>query len=204
MTPADRVFTRLGASDRILAGQSTFQVELNETAIILKNATAKSLVIMDELGRGTSTFDGASIAYAVLRQMAGTLGGAPCRCVFSTHYHSLVESFAEDPAVAEAHMACSVEKDGEGNEKVTFLYKLTAGSCPRSYGLNVARLAGLPSSVIASAKAKSAAFEESLRRCMGGSGSEAAALARRVMAALDAGDEAAMAGLVQQAQALKL
>lgn len=104
LTPVDRIFTRVGANDRILAGQSTFFVELAETAIILRQATRHSLVILDELGRGTSTFDGAAIAYAVTRFISSTVRS---RCLFATHYHTLSDDFALDKNVGTGHMVCS-------------------------------------------------------------------------------------------------
>ena len=101
LSPVDRIFTRVGASDRILAGQSTFFVELAETSTILRHATKDSLVILDELGRGTSTFDGNAIAYAVTKHLTTAIS---CRALFATHYHTLCEDFAEDPKVALGHM----------------------------------------------------------------------------------------------------
>lgn len=156
LSPVDRIFTRVGASDRILAGQSTFYVELAETSAILHQATKASLVILDELGRGTSTFDGNAIAYAVTRHMVDVVG---CRTLFATHYHTLTDDFAAHPGVALGHMGCLVEERPDGTSSVTFLYKYQDGACPKSYGLNVARLAHLPESVILRAKAKSEEFE---------------------------------------------
>ncbi|XP_046408641.1 DNA mismatch repair protein Msh6 [Ischnura elegans] len=157
LTPADRIFTRLGANDRIGEGESTFCVEMSETASILRHATPHSLVLVDELGRGTATYDGTAIAAAVVRELA-SMG---CRTLFSTHYHSLVTEFGKSAGVALGHMACMVETDDidedneeggdEGQERVTFLYKFTPGACPKSYGFHVARLAGIPKSVISSA-----------------------------------------------------
>jgi len=117
LTPMDRIFTRLGAQDRILSGQSTFYVELEETAAILRNATAQSLVIMDELGRGTSTFDGTAIAYAVIQHMTTQ---TKCCTLFSTHYAMLTEEFAANPVITNYHMACEVD---EKTQSVTFLYR---------------------------------------------------------------------------------
>ncbi|CAK1593977.1 unnamed protein product [Parnassius mnemosyne] len=144
----DRIFTRLGASDDILSGQSTFLVEMNETAAIVKHATVHSLVLLDELGRGTSTYDGTAIASAVCVELAAR----ECRAVFSTHYHSLVQYLAAQPGVQLGHMACMVETDESAvdceddipEETITFLYKLSPGACPKSYGFNAARLAGIP------------------------------------------------------------
>ncbi|XP_013166336.1 PREDICTED: probable DNA mismatch repair protein Msh6 [Papilio xuthus] len=144
----DRIFTRLGAADDILSGQSTFLLEMNETAAIVKHATQHSLVLLDELGRGTSTYDGTAIACAV----CAALAERGCRCVFSTHYHALVRYVAALPGLTLGHMACMVETeetdtDDIPEETITFLYKLTPGSCPKSYGFNAARLAGIPKDI---------------------------------------------------------
>ncbi|KAF7662355.1 hypothetical protein LDENG_00237750 [Lucifuga dentata] len=159
-TPVDRVFTRLGASDRIMAGESTFFVELSETASILHHATKHSLVLLDELGRGTATYDGTAIASAVVKELAEKIC---CRTLFSTHYHSLVEDYASNPAVRLGHMACMVENECEdpSQETITFLYKFIAGACPKSYGFNAARLASLPEEVIQSGHRKAREFEKS-------------------------------------------
>lgn len=144
----DRIFTRLGAQDDILAGQSTFLVELSETSAILKHATVNSLVLLDELGRGTATYDGTAIAAAVVDFLANL----KCRSLFSTHYHNLVDNFHNDTRISLGHMACMVENDGDTDdptqETVTFLYKYTDGACPKSYGFNAAKLAGMPLSII--------------------------------------------------------
>ncbi|XP_068597321.1 DNA mismatch repair protein Msh6 [Brachionichthys hirsutus] len=159
-TPVDRVFTRLGASDRIMAGESTFFVELSETASILHHATKHSLVLLDELGRGTATYDGTAIASAVVKELAEKIC---CRTLFSTHYHSLVEDYANNRAVRLGHMACMVENECEdpSRETITFLYKFITGACPKSYGFNAARLACLPEEVIQSGHKKAQEFEKS-------------------------------------------
>uniref|UniRef100_I3JU46 DNA mismatch repair protein n=1 Tax=Oreochromis niloticus TaxID=8128 RepID=I3JU46_ORENI len=159
-TPVDRVFTRLGASDRIMAGESTFFVELSETSSILHHATKHSLVLLDELGRGTATYDGTAIASAVVKELAEKIC---CRTLFSTHYHSLVEDYANNPAVRLGHMACMVENECEdpSQETITFLYKFITGACPKSYGFNAARLANLPEEVIQSGHRKAREFEKS-------------------------------------------
>jgi DNA mismatch repair protein MSH6 len=171
LTPVDRIFTRVGASDRILAGQSTFFVELAETSLILKAASEDSLCILDELGRGTATFDGTAIAHAVVDHLVSKIR---CRALFATHYHLLVEDWEIDPRVKLGHMDCFVhnqeeeamssnnkKKDEEmPSEQVTFLYKLCSGSSPKSYGINVARLAGMPDTVIQLALKQSSEFEE--------------------------------------------
>lgn len=152
ISPVDRIFTRLGATDKILAGQSTFFVELAETALILRHATTRSLCILDELGRGTATFDGTAIAHAVLEHLVSK---TRCLSLFATHYHLLVEGWAIDPRVILGHMDCLTSLE---TEQVTFLYKLCDGCSPRSYGINVARLAGMPEAVLALAKTQSDLF----------------------------------------------
>lgn len=148
MTLIDRIFTRLGAQDDIMAGHSTFLVELSETSAILKHATVNSLVLLDELGRGTATYDGTAIAAAVVNYLADL----KCLTMFSTHYHSLVDNFHTDPRITLGHMACMVENEGDTDdpteETVTFLYKYSSGACPKSYGFNAAKLAGMPKSII--------------------------------------------------------
>ncbi|XP_058658782.1 DNA mismatch repair protein Msh6 [Ammospiza caudacuta] len=159
LTPIDRVFTRLGASDRIMAGESTFFVELSETSSILQHATEHSLVLVDELGRGTATFDGTAIASAVVEELAQRIR---CRTLFSTHYHSLVEDHAHSRAVRLGHMACMVENESEdpSQETITFLYKFIEGACPKSYGFNAARLADIPEEVIQKGHRKAKEFEK--------------------------------------------
>eukprot|EP00667_Euglena_gracilis_P025040 EG_transcript_29157 len=128
LSAVDRIFTRIGATDRIMAGQSTFMVELEETATILQHATAASLVILDELGRGTSTFDGYAIAYSTLKHIAQRIR---CRTVFSTHYHFLTEEMAREcaGAVAAYHMHYALDP---ATGEVTFLYQLRPGVCQKS------------------------------------------------------------------------
>ena len=158
LTPVDRIFTRLGASDRILCGQSTFFVELAETAAAVRGATRRSLVIMDELGRGTSTFDGTAIASATVKHLVER---SKCLTMFATHYHSLLEDWKNDRSIRLGHMECIVEEDSSDDAKsnITFLYTLGEGPCPKSFGVNVARLAGLPDDVLRRAKNISTAFE---------------------------------------------
>ncbi|XP_051639646.1 DNA mismatch repair protein Msh6 [Manacus candei] len=159
LTPIDRVFTRLGASDRIMSGESTFFVELSETSSILQHATEHSLVLVDELGRGTATFDGTAIASAVVKELAEKIR---CRTLFSTHYHSLVEDHSHSAAVRLGHMACMVENESEdpSQETITFLYKFAEGACPKSYGFNAARLADIPDEVIQKGHRKAKEFEK--------------------------------------------
>ena len=144
MTPIDRIFTRIGASDRILEGKSTFFVEMEETSNIIKQATGHSLVILDELGRGTSTFDGYSIAHAVLKYLIKQI---KCLTLFSTHYHMLLDDFRGKKNVDLYHMAFK-QHDPNRQDHITFLYKFVKGECPTSFGLNVARMAGLPKQVL--------------------------------------------------------
>ena len=180
-SPVDRIFTRVGANDRIMQGQSTFMVELQETGTILKHATAKSLIILDELGRGTSTFDGTAIAYAVIRHLLQATG---CMTLFSTHYHKLLDEFRGDDRVAMFHMACNVETN-----PVTFLYKFTRGVCKNSYGMNCASLAGLPATVVERAKAMASHFEDCLSIAHGQSSEgDSADFAHKVLSALKEGD----------------
>nr|BAV25096.1 DNA mismatch repair protein MutS-homolog 6 [Xenopus laevis] len=158
LTPVDRVFTRLGASDRIMAGESTFFVELSETSSILQHATEHSLVLLDELGRGTATFDGTAIAGAVVKELSESI---KCRTLFSTHYHSLVEDHSHSQSVRLGHMACMVENECEdpSQETITFLYKFIKGACPKSYGFNAARLAHIPDEIIQVGHQKAREFE---------------------------------------------
>ncbi|HSG31405.1 MAG TPA: DNA mismatch repair protein MutS [Thermodesulfobacteriota bacterium] len=139
----DKIFTRVGASDNLSKGQSTFMVEMVETAYILRNATDKSLVILDEIGRGTSTFDGMSIAWSV----AEFLHDLGCKTLFATHYHELAE-LSKDKERVKNYNVCVKESD----DKIVFLRKLIEGAASHSYGIEVAKLAGIPGEVISSAK----------------------------------------------------
>jgi len=161
LNPVDRVFTRLGASDNIVGGESTFFVELQETGSILQHSSPHSLVLVDELGRGTATYDGTAIAGAVVTWLAKV----GCRTLFSTHYHSLATEAR--PGVVSAHMGCMVENDGTDDisqETITFLYKLVDGPCPKSHGFNAAKLAGLPDDIIRNAFTKAREFEMAEKR----------------------------------------
>ena len=142
----DRIFTRVGASDNLPAGESTFLVEMHEAANILHNATPKSLVLLDEVGRGTSTFDGLSLAWAIVEYLHNE-PKVRARTLFATHYHELTELERFLPRVRNYNMAVREDRDG-----VAFLHKVVPGGCDHSYGIHVARLAGLPQKVIARAE----------------------------------------------------
>ena len=142
----DRIFTRVGASDDLASGQSTFMVEMTEVANILRNATDKSLLILDEIGRGTSTFDGLSIAWAVVEHISNKkLLGA--KTLFATHYHELTEL---EGKIDSVNNYCIAVK--EKGDDIVFLRKIVKGGADKSYGIQVAKLAGVPESVIARAK----------------------------------------------------
>ena len=142
----DRIFARVGASDNIARGQSTFMVEMQETANILHSATARSLVILDEIGRGTATFDGLSLAWAVAEYLASNPRARP-KTIFATHYHELTDLADALESVANFHVVVR-----EWHEEIVFLRKVTPGRSDRSYGIQVARLAGLPPAVVARAR----------------------------------------------------
>jgi DNA mismatch repair protein MutS len=142
----DRIFTRVGASDRLAQGESTFMVEMRETAEILGQASGRSLLILDEIGRGTSTFDGLSIAWAVAEYLHDT-PGLRARTLFATHYHELADLARTKPRVHNAHFEAREWKD-----EVVFLRRLVPGGASRSYGIQVARLAGLPAPVLERAR----------------------------------------------------
>jgi DNA mismatch repair protein MutS len=139
----DRIYTRVGASDDLSRGESTFMVEMRETAAILRGASRRSLVILDEIGRGTSTYDGLAIAWAVAEHLYDIIG---CRAMFATHYHELCELAATRPAAVNFNVAAK-----EYRNEVVFLHKILPGSANRSYGVAVAKLAGVPTGVIARA-----------------------------------------------------
>ena len=149
----DRIFTRIGAQDNLARGHSTFLVEMTETAAILRHATSRSLVLLDEIGRGTSTFDGLSIAWAVAEHLHESHAGA--KVLFATHYHELTRLAAELPRVQNVHVAVREWKDD-----IVFLHRVVPGGTDRSYGIQVARLAGLPAEVVARARALLREFEQ--------------------------------------------
>ncbi len=141
---ADRIFARVGASDELARGQSTFMVEMTETARILNTATDRSLVILDEIGRGTSTYDGVSLAWAIIEHIHDQLG---CRTLFATHYHELTDLESSLPGVRNLNVAVK-----EWEENIAFLHKIVPGAADKSYGIHVARLAGVPPEVNERAK----------------------------------------------------
>ena len=140
----DRIFTRVGASDDLVKGQSTFMVEMTETALIANNATEQSLVILDEIGRGTATYDGLSIAWSVVEHLHDQVG---CHTLFATHYHELTQLADSRAAVNNFNIAVR-----EWNDQIIFLRQIVPGAADKSYGIQVARLAGLPDSIISRAK----------------------------------------------------
>jgi DNA mismatch repair protein MutS len=150
----DKIFTRVGASDNLAGGESTFLVEMNETANILHNATSRSLVLLDEIGRGTSTYDGLSIAWAVVEFLHDNPKVA-ARTLFATHYHELTELANRHPRVKNYNVLVK-----EWGDQVVFLRKIVEGGCDHSYGIQVAQLAGLPKAVIQRAKQVLATLEQ--------------------------------------------
>jgi len=204
ITPVDRIYTRLGACDRILLGQSTFFVELAETAAALRGATRRSLVIMDELGRGTSTFDGTAIASATVKHLVER---NKCLALFATHYHSLLNDWKDEQDVRLGHMECVVESNDEPDDStdentdetskdnghnITFLYTLGEGACPKSFGINVARLAALPAEVLSKAKTVSSNFENEMNghenTGVRVTASNASSYAEKIRTVLESGD----------------
>lgn len=160
LTLCDAIYTRTGAHDNLFAGESTFMVEVSETANILRSATPRSLVILDELGRGTSTHDGAAIAQAVLEHVVTE---TRCLTLFITHYQNLARVVDGLPGVTNLHMKFTAGAGSDGDEEITFLYEVGEGVAHRSYGLNVARLARIPRKVIDVAAQKSGEMELDLR-----------------------------------------
>ena len=149
--PIDRIFTRIGSADDLAGGRSTFMVEMTETANILNNASDKSLVLMDEIGRGTSTFDGLALAWAAATRLAVE---QKAFTLFATHYFELTRLPDELAGVRNAHLTASEHGDG-----IVFLHRVQEGPASRSYGLQVAQLAGVPASVIRAARARLADLE---------------------------------------------
>src|SRR6478736_2925999 len=159
--PIDRIFTRIGAGDDLAGGRSTFMVEMTEAANILNNATGRSLILMDEIGRGTSTFDGLSLAWAVARHIARVNRSFT---LFATHYFELTSLANEVDGCANVHLDATEHRDG-----IVFLHAVKEGPASRSYGLAVAQLAGVPREVIAAAREYLAVLEK------GGAQTDAAA-----------------------------
>jgi len=149
----DRIFTRIGASDDLSRGQSTFMVEMTETANILNNATARSLIVLDEIGRGTSTFDGLSLAWSIVEHLHNQIGA---KTLFATHYHELTELSARLPRIKNFNVAVR-----EWHDQIVFLRKIVEGGTDKSYGIQVARLAGVPTEVLERAKQILGNLEES-------------------------------------------
>jgi DNA mismatch repair protein MutS len=149
----DRIFTRIGASDDLARGQSTFMVEMTETANILNNATPRSLIVLDEIGRGTSTFDGLSLAWSIVEHLHHQVGA---KTLFATHYHELTELAARLPRLKNFNVAVR-----EWRDQIVFLRKIVAGGTDKSYGIQVARLAGVPKPVLERAKEILRNLEES-------------------------------------------
>src|SRR5262249_8958302 len=141
---ADRIFTRVGASDELTRAQSTFMVEMTEAANILNNATERSLVILDEIGRGTSTYDGVSLAWGITEYLHDRLG---CRALFATHYHELAQLAERLPGLRNYNALVH-----EGPDGILFLHKIAPGSADKSYGIHVAQRAGVPAEVLARAR----------------------------------------------------
>ncbi|MCP4671825.1 MAG: DNA mismatch repair protein MutS, partial [Desulfobacula sp.] len=156
----DRIFTRVGALDNLSSGQSTFMVEMEETANIVNNATQKSLVILDEIGRGTSTYDGMSIAWAVA-EFLHDLDNKGVKTLFATHYHEMIKLEKIKPRIKNFNIAVK-----EFNDNIVFLRKLVKGGTNKSYGIQVARLAGIPDSVINNAKSILSGIEQKNSREM--------------------------------------
>jgi DNA mismatch repair protein MutS len=147
----DRIFTRVGAGDDLTSGQSTFMVEMTETSAILHNATSRSLIILDEIGRGTSTYDGMAIARAVVEYLHNR-PGLQAKTLFATHYHELTELAGHLPRVRNYNVAVSEEQDRAGVRRIVFLRRIVPGGADRSYGVHVAELAGLPKAVVQRAR----------------------------------------------------
>ncbi|GAB4452744.1 MAG: DNA mismatch repair protein MutS [Anaerolineae bacterium] len=167
----DRIFTRIGAQDEVSAGQSTFMVEMTETALILNQATARSLLVLDEIGRGTSTYDGMSLAWAIVEYLHNH-PRLKAKTLFATHYHELTDLEKLLPAVKNFNMAVAEEGDS-----VVFLYKMVPGGADRSYGIHVAQLAGLPRAVTERAKDLLAELERTTGRAVHTGHEQAAQLA---------------------------
>jgi DNA mismatch repair protein MutS len=148
----DRIFTRIGAGDNLAAGASTFLVEMQEVANILNNATGRSLVILDEVGRGTSTYDGLAVAWAVIEYLSSTAEKAGPKVLFATHYFELTSLARANKNVQNYHAAVREWKRPDGETDIVFLHQILPGPADRSYGVHVAQMAGLPEACTARAK----------------------------------------------------
>ncbi len=157
----DRIFTRVGASDELVRGQSTFMVEMTETANIINNATSKSLVILDEVGRGTSTYDGLALAWAITEHIANKI---KCRTLFATHYHELTELSELFANIKNCNVAVR-----EWMDEVVFLHKILPGGTDKSYGIHVAKLAGIPKPILERSKEILAELETTFQKEAAGS-----------------------------------
>ena len=146
----DRIMTRIGAHDALQRGNSTFMVEMNETAHILNCQTPRSLILLDEVGRGTSTFDGISIAWAIVEYLHNPRGGA--KVLFATHYFELVDLENKYSSVKNFHVDAKEYQDAQGQSKLAFLYQILPGAADQSYGIHVAEIAGLPAAVTVRAR----------------------------------------------------
>jgi len=193
ITPVDRIFTRIGSYDTILEGKSTLLCELEETAAILKHGTPRSLAVLDELGRGTSTFDGAAIAAATLRDLAER---KRCLALFATHYHPVSYEAAQTGIAVPFHMSADID---ERTQEMTFLYTFLPGLCPASHGHHVARLAGLPSQVLEEALARSAEFDRG--SAAGSDASSQLVHVREACALAQQGDKEGLRALYHRMQA---
>ena len=149
----DKIFTRIGASDDLVSGESTFMVEMKESKNAICNATKDSLILFDELGRGTATYDGMSLAKAILEYVTKNIG---CKTLFSTHYHELTSIEKEYQSIKNVHVSALLE-----NDNLTFLHKVKPGSIEKSYGIQVAKLAGLPDEIINNASKILSIYENS-------------------------------------------
>ena len=162
LSTIDRIFTRIGSSDDLAGGRSTFMVEMTDTANILNNATSNSLVLMDEIGRGTSTFDGLSLAWATARRLADHIH---CFTLFSTHYFELTELPSLCPNMINVHLGAQEHNDG-----IVFMHTVREGAASQSFGLQVAKLAGLPANVIQAAKTKLTELEQGSKQTKAATG----------------------------------
>jgi DNA mismatch repair protein MutS len=154
--PIDRILTRIGAGDDLARGQSTFMVEMSETSYILHHATSESLVLMDEIGRGTSTYDGLALADACARHLAAHNRSYT---LFATHYFELTALAEPNSGIANVHLDAVEHRDAQGHETLVFMHAVKDGPADRSFGLQVAALAGLPKSVVRQARARLAELE---------------------------------------------